>query len=127
MLRRNFIRLFAGSAAFSWLGLGSQRAVAADIAFNHGVASGDPLTDRLILWTRVRGVEDRRVDVRWAVAADANMQSIIIEGVVNTGAERDFTVKVDAGQLPTGQTLWYQFDADGVQSPVGQSKTLPDR
>ena len=54
------------------------------------------------------------------------MQSIINEGVVNTGAERDFTVKVDAGQLPTGQMLWYQFDVDGVKSPVGQSKTLQD-
>ncbi len=125
MLRRNFIRLFAGSAAFSWLGLRSKEAVAADVAFDHGVASGDPLSDRLILWTRVSGVVDGRVDVRWAIAADANMQSVVNEGVINTGADRDFTVKVDADQLPTGQTIWYQFEVNGVKSPVGRSKTLP--
>ena len=125
MLRRNFIHALAGSTVFSWFGLRPRRAIAANVAFNHGVASGDPLSDRLVLWTRVSGVDGSRVDVRWAVAADADMQSVINEGIVTTSDDRDFTVKVDAEQLPSGQTLWYQFDVDGVTSPVGQSKTLP--
>lgn len=126
MLRRNFIHLFAGSAVFSWFGLRSRKAIAADLAFQHGVASGDPLSDRVILWTRISGAEDGAIDVRWSVAADANMQSVINEGVVKTGADRDYTVKVDADKLPPGQTLWYQFEANGVKSPVGRSKTIGD-
>lgn len=125
MLRRNFIGLFAGSAAFSWFGLRSGKAVAANVAFDHGVASGDPLSDRVMLWTRISGAEAGEIDVRWTVAADDGMESVISEGVVRTGADRDYTVKVDADGLRSGQSVWYQFEVDGVKSPLGQSKTLP--
>ena len=84
VLRRNFISLFAGSAAFSWFGLRSGKVVAANVAFDHGVASGDPLSDRVMLWTRVSGAVAGEVDVRWTIAADAEMRSVISEGVVRT-------------------------------------------
>ena len=125
MLRRSFIRLFAGGAVLSWLEVRSRKAIAADIRFSHGVASGDPLFDRVILWTRVSGAGDRRVEVRWTVAAGADMQSVINEGIATASADSDYTVKVDADGLPSGQTIWYQFEADGVKSPVGRSRTLP--
>jgi len=54
------------------------------------------------------------------------MKHMVREGVTTTNPERDYTVKVDADNLPAGQTLWYQFDVDGVMSKVGRTRTLPD-
>ncbi len=126
MLRRNFISVLAGSAIFSWAGFRSRNAVARNISFAHGVASGDPLSDRVVIWTRISGLTKQSAAVRWRLANDPDMKHPVREGVANTNAERDFTVKVDADNLPAGQTLWYQFDVDGVRSPVGRTRTLPD-
>ena len=99
--------------------------------FRHGVASGDPLPDRVILWTRVSPPSDypgnRAMDVRWQVASDERLQSVIARGTAQTSAERDFTVKVDAANLKPGTTYHYTFEFAGQQSPVGRTKTLPDR
>ncbi|MET0214500.1 MAG: alkaline phosphatase D family protein, partial [Vicinamibacterales bacterium] len=99
--------------------------------FRHSVASGDPLTDRVILWTRVTppaGHSDSRpLEVRWRVASDEKMSSIVARGTAQAAAERDFTVKVDAGSLQPGATYYYAFDSAGEQSPIGRTKTLPDR
>ena len=48
-------------------------------------------------------------------------------GTAQTALERDFTVKVDAAGLKPGATYYYAFDAGGEQSPVGRTRTLPDR
>jgi alkaline phosphatase D len=99
--------------------------------FRHGVASGDPLTDRVILWTRITpGAghnSSRPLDVRWRVAVDEKMSSIVARGIAQTAAERDFTVKVDAGNLQPGATYYYAFDSGGEQSPIGRTRTLPAR
>ncbi|MCH7980429.1 MAG: alkaline phosphatase D family protein [Proteobacteria bacterium] len=125
MLRRNFIRVLAGSAIFSWAGFRSRKAVATEISFAHGVASGDPLSDSVVIWTRISGLTDHSIAVRWSLASDPEMTQLVREGVANTNAERDYTVKVDADRLPAGQYLWYQFKVDGVTSPVGRTRTLP--
>ena len=99
--------------------------------FRHGVASGDPLTDRVILWTRVTppaGHNDSKpLEVRWRVASDEKMSNIVARGTAQAAAERDFTVKVDAGNLKPGATCYYAFDSGGEQSSIGRTKTLPDR
>jgi alkaline phosphatase D len=99
--------------------------------FRHGVASGDPLTDRVMLWTRVTppaGHSDTTpLDVRWQVASDEKMSNIVGRGTAQAAAERDFTVKVDAGNLKPGATYYYSFDTGGEKSPVGRTKTLPVR
>ena len=99
--------------------------------FRHGVASGDPLSDRVILWTRVSPPSDfpgnRAMDVRWQVASDERLQNVIARGTAQTSVERDFTVKVDAANLKPGTTYHYAFEFAGQQSPVGRTKTLPDR
>lgn len=94
-------------------------------AFNHGVASGDPLTDRVILWTRVTPAGDGPVSVRWVVARDAGLKQVVRRGVVRTDAGRDYTVKVDADRLPPGQKLHYGFFVGSVASPVGRTMTAP--
>jgi alkaline phosphatase D len=93
--------------------------------FRHGVASGDPLSDRVILWTRVTPRTAGAQRVSWVLASDATVTQIVARGEVETGAARDFTVKVDPSGLAPATTYYYRFSADGEQSIVGRTRTLP--
>lgn len=93
--------------------------------FQHGVASGDPLPDAVILWTRVTPVKAGAVAVTWQIALDAGFSRIVGAGAVLTDEERDHTVKVDAGGLDPGKTYYYRFIALGGSSPVGRTRTAP--
>jgi alkaline phosphatase D len=99
------------------------------VTFAHGVASGDPRRDSVVLWTRVTPRDADRtapvLPVRWVVAADARMRHIVKAGVALTGAHRDYTVKVEADDLDPGRTYYYRFAALGAWSPVGRTRTLP--
>ncbi|HJU43736.1 MAG TPA: alkaline phosphatase D family protein [Vicinamibacterales bacterium] len=94
--------------------------------FRHGVASGDPLSDRVILWTRVtpRDVTVEQT-VRWVVARDEKLSQTVARGDARTGAARDFTVKLDARGLESGTTYYYRFESAGEQSDIGRTRTLP--
>ena len=124
--RRQFVATAAAAAAATLPGLAqaAARQHALDGVFQHGVASGDPLADRVLLWTRISGASDT-VDVRWRVARDPSMRYMVVSGRARTSAERDFTVKVDVTGLQPGVTYYYQFMAAGARSPVGRTKTLP--
>lgn len=93
--------------------------------FQHGVASGDPLADRVILWTRVTQASTGSVSVAYTVATDAALANVVTSGSFTTDAARDYTVKVDASGLAAGTTYYYRFSAAGFNSPVGRTKTLP--
>jgi alkaline phosphatase D len=94
--------------------------------FRHGVASGDPLSDRVILWTRVTPRETTKEQtVSWVVAKDQKLAQIVARGEARTGAARDFTVKLDARGLDPGTTYYYRFESAGERSAVGRTKTLP--
>jgi alkaline phosphatase D len=128
--RRTFIRSAAVSAAAWPLALRGQTArEPASPLFRHGVASGDPLTDRVILWTRVTAPPARSattpVEVAWQVAADERLTQVIARGTAAAAAERDFTVKVDAAGLEPARTYYYAFTAAGERSPIGRTRTLP--
>src|SRR5690606_38209370 len=91
---------------------------AANPVFRHGVASGDPLHDRVILWTRVSGAAAHEtVDVDWMIARDPGMSRVVGRGRARTSAARDFTVKVDATGLDPAATYYYRFAARREQSP----------
>lgn len=95
--------------------------------FLHGVASGDPLGDRVILWTRVSGTAAHaRPRVRWEVALDEAFRRVIRRGEVATDAARDFTTKVDVAGLRPGTSYHYRFQAEGERSAVGRTRTLPN-
>jgi alkaline phosphatase D len=101
---------------------------ASDAVFRHGVASGDPLRDRVVLWTRVTpGTPGEVVDVGWLIARDQRMSRVFASGSVRTSAERDYTVKLDAVALEPGTTYYYRFSARGSRSPIGRTRTLPAR
>jgi alkaline phosphatase D len=95
--------------------------------FRHGVASGDPLAHRVILWTRItpRDVSKEEIEVEWVVARDPEMRHVVAHDDVSTHAGRDYTVKVDVEDLEPGTTYYYRFRVGGVHSPLGRTRTLP--
>jgi alkaline phosphatase D len=126
MTRREFLEVAAASGLA--VGLGGCRTPigARGERFAHGVASGDPLADRVILWTRITPDGDATaVDVAWRIARDEALGDVVARGQAQTDAARDFTVKVDAAGLEPGRTYFYAFDANGARSPVGRTRTLP--
>jgi alkaline phosphatase D len=93
--------------------------------FYHGVASGDPLTDRVIIWTRVTPEDSvDNIAVKWEVSANQNFSPVLKTGTTNTSAKKDYTVKVDVEGLSAGETYYYRFTAFGNTSAVGRTKTL---
>jgi alkaline phosphatase D len=96
-------------------------------AFAFGVASGDPLTDRVILWTHAK-VPDSTADVAltWDVASDATFKTTVRSGTVTATADASFTAKVDVTGLTAGASYFYRFrDATGATSTIGTTRTLP--
>jgi alkaline phosphatase D len=94
--------------------------------FRHGVASGDPLSDRVILWTRVTpksSVGAQRVS--WVLARDPKLARVVSRGELETGASRDYTVKVDVMGLEPGTVYYYRFESIGERSAIGRTRTLP--
>jgi alkaline phosphatase D len=96
--------------------------------FRHGVASGDPLAEAVILWTRYTPNDPTSagdVMVAWEVAMDAPFAALAASGNFTTSAARDFTVKVDATGLAAATTYYYRFRVGSDVSPIGRTKTAP--
>jgi alkaline phosphatase D len=93
--------------------------------FLHGVASGDPLEDRVVLWSRVTGDAGapRHFAVSWSVAKDPGFRQIVAKGVTASDESVDFTVKIDADGLKAGTSYYYRFRALGHDSPIGRART----
>jgi len=92
--------------------------------FYHGVASGDPLTDRVILWTRITSTNTSET-VGWQIATDTTFATVINSGSVTTDSTTDYTVKVDATGLQPGNWYYYRFSNNGTYSIVGRTRTMP--
>lgn len=100
--------------------------IAAQADFLHGVASGDPLQDKVILWTRLTPVDlSVRLQVTWEIATDNQFKQNLKTGMVETTKTDDFTVKVDATGLQANTIYYYRFRFGSKISSVGQTKTLP--
>ena len=124
--RREFIAIAgAGLGALALRGYAAIDDLAAH--FSHGVASGDPLTDRVILWTRVLpgSGNDEVLKVNWQVATDENFATVVSQGNTTTQAQQDYTVKVDAAGLQPGRQYYYRFICNAQTSPTGTTRTLP--
>ena len=117
-----------GDALWSELLYAQSSDSAASGLFRHGVASGDPLTDRVILWTRMTPADagsTSPIEVRWRIGSDPSVASTIAQGTIQTTSDRDFTVKVDATGLVPGRPYYYVFESGGDRSPIGRTRTLP--
>jgi hypothetical protein len=83
--------------------------------FYHGVASGDPLADKVIIWTRITpdSGDITPKTVNWIVATDTSFQNIIKTGIVTTDNSKDYTIKVDVTGLNAATTYYYVFKYNG--------------
>jgi len=148
--RRGFLRLVAAGGAATWGSLSLSGCFFGGADFTHGVASGDPLADRVMLWTRISPSAEalanlaaaeaearknprlageleqlRRIPVRWEVALEPQFRRRVRTGVAFALPERDYTVKVDVDGLRAGTTYYYRFIGRDLASPVGRTRTLP--
>lgn len=123
----------AGLGVIGPAALSTSASSAPPAVFAHGVASGDPLPDAVVLWTRVTPTADCRpgagrgpeVDVTWEVARDDDAWTVVRRGVVRTGPRADHTVKVDATGLEPGTDYRYRFLLGESVSRVGRTRTAP--
>ena len=137
MTRREFARVGRDLAGLIALGaLGSCRngpgLRLASYPFAHGVASGDPDADGVVLWTRVSdralldaGLHERIVPVRWELAADDGFGRIVASGAHDARPELGHSIHVEVDGLEPGRPYWYRFIVAGESSPAGRTSTLP--
>ncbi|MGV0027835.1 alkaline phosphatase D family protein [Phormidesmis priestleyi] len=102
--------------------------------FTLGVASGDPLPDGVLLWTRLApdplnggGMSENAVSVRWQLALDEGMRQVVKSGTKIATADFAHSVHVDVRGLEPGRTYWYQFKVGNEISPIGRTRTAPAR
>lgn len=107
-------------------------AAKAGYLFSLGVASGEPLPDGVVLWTRLApdplnggGMGPEPVPVRWEIAEDEAMRRIVRRGTAMAHAAWAHSVHVEANGLAPGRVYWYRFSARGEASPVGRTRTAP--
>ncbi|MER6060847.1 alkaline phosphatase D family protein [Streptomyces sp. NPDC001792] len=133
--RRTVVKAAAATAVLAGPLAASLPARAADQApaFLHGVASGDPLPDGVLLWTRVTPTPEAipgsgvgpDTEVSWVVARDKAFTSIVAKGTVTATAASDHTVKADVRGLQPATDYWFRFSAGGTDSPVARTRTAP--
>ncbi len=94
--------------------------------FALGVASGYPSPDGVVLWTRLAGVMDPlAVSVRWEIAADEAMKSVLFSGTTIAAPEWAHSVHVEVKGLAPERWYWYRFTAAGAESAIGRTRTAP--
>ena len=92
--------------------------------FSHGVASGEPAAERVLLWTRFVGAQDTALE--FEVSETLEFSRVAAGGSVTARAENDWCCKAWAEGLEPGRWYYYRFTApDGSHSDVGRTKTLP--
>ncbi|WP_225074267.1 MULTISPECIES: alkaline phosphatase D family protein [unclassified Streptomyces] len=133
--RRTFVKAAAAGAVLAGplaAALPARAATGAP-AFLHGVASGDPLPDGVLLWTRVTPVPEAvpgsglgpDTEVRWAVAGDKGFTDVVAEGSTTATAASDHTVRADVRGLRPATDYWFRFSAGGTDSPIARTRTAP--
>ena len=136
--RRRFLR-------YAWQGVQSSLALSllsgtelfaahrfGDNPFTLGVASGDPMPDGIVLWTRLApdptdpsSLGRRNIPVTWRVARDIHMHHVVADGVATASPLLAHSVHVEVCDLKPGRDYFYQFSARGEESPVGHFRTAP--
>jgi alkaline phosphatase/alkaline phosphatase D len=140
--RRRFLTVTAAAAALAFsTNLPARGAVASELdaarltgdPFTLGVASGDPLPESVLLWTRLApepfeadgGMGQERVSVQWEVALDEYFAVVVREGTALAYPEYSHSVHVDVQGLSPGTSYYYRFRAGTYISPAGRTRTAP--
>jgi alkaline phosphatase D len=100
--------------------------------FSLGVASGDPLSDSVVLWTRLApdplnggGMPSKTLEVRYEVARDEGFRKIVDRGETKARPELAHSVHVEVDDLDSSRWYWYRFKVGSEESPVGRTRTAP--
>src|SRR5262245_59469457 len=103
--------------------------------FTLGVASGDPTSDGIVLWTRLAprpladdgygGMPAGDVEVEWQIAADERFSRVDRTGTVTASRSWAHSVHVEAAGLLPGREYFYRFRTSGHISPAGRTRTAP--
>src|ERR1044072_5788761 len=103
-----------------------------DGVFSLGVASGDPLPDAVVIWTRLApdplnggGMPDVTVPVQWEVAEDERFRKVVRKGTAQAQPTYGHSVHVDVRGLRAGRAYWYRFRAAGQLSSTRPTRTAP--
>ena len=97
-----------------------------DGSFLHGVASGDPQKDKVIIWTRVTPANKlKSLSVIYEVSKEENFKNIYRSEPVYALQENDYTLKIDLQDLQAGTQYFYRFKTKNSISVTGKTKTLP--
>jgi alkaline phosphatase D len=151
MDRRTFLGLAGGTAAVATTSLtpvvgglapagaavssSRSRTQVPPAPFTLGVASGDPVPDGVVLWTRLApdplvpggGMPAQPVPVQWEVAADERFRRVVRRGTAHAAPDAAHSVHAEVGGLAPAATYWYRFKAGREISPVGRTRTAPSR
>ncbi|MFK0212340.1 alkaline phosphatase D family protein [Streptomyces sp. NPDC090298] len=134
--RRSVVKAAAATAAVAPVLLGAASPALADTgapAFLHGVASGDPLPDGVLLWTRVTPTPESvpgsglgpDVQVGWELAEDRSFARVVASGTTTASAASDHTVKADVRGLRPATAYWFRFTSGTAVSPAARTRTAP--
>ncbi|MGW1779741.1 alkaline phosphatase D family protein [Streptomyces sp. NPDC002143] len=132
--RRTVVKAAAATAVLAGPLVAALPARAADApAFLHGLASGDPLPDGVLLWTRVTPTAEATpgsglgpdTEVSWVVARDKALTNVVAKGSLTATAATDHTVKADIRGLAPATDYYFRFSAGGTDSPVARTRTAP--
>jgi alkaline phosphatase D len=93
--------------------------------FYHGVASGDPLPDAVVIWTRITLPDEEAVEVQWRMATDTLFTNIVASGTATADASTDWTVQADVTGLAPNSWYYYDFGHDTTRSLMGRTRTAP--
>ena len=96
-------------------------------SFNHGVASGDPLKDKVILWTRVTPSQPGPIEVILEISERKNFSRIVFSKKLKTSSLKDYTIKYDflaSNYCDSDKGFFYRFRVGDVASEIGKSKTF---
>jgi alkaline phosphatase D len=105
-----------------------------DYPFQVGVASGEPLPDGVVLWTRLvtnpqaldGGMGRAPVRVGWEIAEDEGLKRVAQRGHTLAVAEAGHSVHVEVAGLRPDRSYWYRFTAGGHASPIARTRTAPE-
>jgi alkaline phosphatase D len=137
--RRAFLRATASLALVPWgaatlVGAAKQPPVFSDNPFQLGVASGEPTSTGVVLWTRLApkpleggGMPPVNVEVQWQIAADEKMKHIAKQGTAVATPQLGHSVHVEVDGLQPDRWHWYRFQVGEAVSPVGRTRTFPKR
>ena len=128
--RRKFIQIssavmLSNAATMSSEAGQKKQALSAGV-FSHGVASGDPLQQQVIIWTRVTPTMDVSVvRVGYEVSLDQGFSSVVQSGLFSAQKEQDYTIKIDLQDLQPDTLYFYRFKTSNAYSSTGRTRTLP--